>query len=544
MPASPPNPPVPSPRNPAALTPAASTPATLLPARLGAADIAALTRDIRSRAGATIAVITPFTGELLHDLPVSRVSDVQEAYTRARLAQLAWARAGFTHRRAVLLRAHDLILERTELLLDIVQAESGKTRGQAFEEVVQAAGATRYNAIAAGRVLRGDRRSSALPLVITTRVRYRPKGTVGVITPWNYPLTLGAMDVAPALAAGCAVVQKADDQGALSILALRRAFIDAGVPEALWSVVTGDGPEIGGAVTDAADYICFTGSTATGRTIAAQAAGNLTGVSLELGGNNPLIVLDDADPARAAADAATACFTAMGQLCVSIERIYVQRGVADAFLREFVAVTRALVSGAAYDYSTDVGSLTSQAQLDRVSGQVADAVAAGAVLEAGGRARPDLGPYFYEPTVLTGVTAEMECFASETFGPVVAVSVVDTEQEAILAANDSDYGLNASVFSGSVRRALRVAAGIEAGSVNINEGYRGSLSSVAAPMGGVKQSGLGRRNGPEGLLRFVEPVTISRATGILQLPRTGRDFERLAGPMLLLSAALKGLRRP
>ena len=505
--------------------------------------IAGLTRDVRATSGTTIPVIAPFTGQVLHELPVSSVRDVQDAYSTARLAQLAWARAGFARRRAILLRAHDLILERTTALQDTVQAETGKTRGQAFEEVFQAAGVTRFNALAARGVLRGGRRRSAIPLVITTTVRYRPKGVAGVITPWNYPLSLAAMDVVPALAAGCGVVQKADDQGALSILSLRRAFIDAGVPEGLWAVVTGDGAEIGGAVTGAADYICFTGSTATGKRVAAQAAGNLTGVSLELGGNNPLIVLDDADPARAAADAATACFTAMGQLCVSIERIYVQRGVAEAFLREFVAVTRSLRLGAAYDYSTDVGSLTSEAQLNRVSARVADAVAHGATVEAGGRARPDLGPFFYEPTVLTGVTAEMECFASETFGPVVAVTVIDTEQEAILAANDSDYGLNASVFSGSVRRALRVAGAIEAGSVNINEGYRGSFSSVAAPMGGMKQSGIGRRNGPEGLLRFVDAVTVARATGLVQLPRTGREFERLAGPMLLLAAVLKGVRR-
>jgi len=459
-----------------------------------------LTGVIRSTTGATIPVIAPFTGEVLHELPLSGVPDVQEAYTQAHLAQLAWARAGFARRRVILLRAHDLILQRSALLQDTVQAETGKTRGQAFEEVFQAAGVTRFNALAARGVLRGGRRRSAIPLVITTTVRYRPKGVAGVITPWNYPLSLAAMDVVPALAAGCGVVQKADNQGALSILTLRQAFIDAGVPEHLWAVVAGDGAEIGGAVTEQADYICFTGSTATGKAVAAQAAGNRTGVSLELGGKNPLIVLDDADPARAAAEAATACFTAMGQLCVSIERIFVRRGVADAFLREFVAVVRSLKLGADYDYSTDVGSLTSQAQLDRVSAHVADAVARGATVAAGGRARPDLGPFFYEPTVLTGVTAEMECFASETFGPVVTVTVIDSEQEAILAANDSEYGLNASVFSGSVRRALRVAGAIEAGSVNINEGFRGSFSSVAAPMGGLKQSGLGRRNGPEGLL--------------------------------------------
>ncbi|POH59178.1 succinic semialdehyde dehydrogenase [Cryobacterium zongtaii] len=502
-----------------------------------------LARDICSTTGETVGVIGPFTGTELHALPVSSTVDVADAYARARLAQIGWARAGFAHRRAVLLRAHDLLLARRERLLDTLQTETGKTRGQAFEEVFQAAGVTRYNALAARRVLGGQTRRSGLPVLVTTRVRFRPKGVAGVITPWNFPLSLAAMDVVPALAAGCGVVQKADNQGALSILLLRRAFIDAGVPADLWAVVTGDGAEIGGAVTAGADYVCFTGSTATGLRVGTQAASTLTGASLELGGKNPMIVLDDVDPHRAAAQAAYACFSSMGQLCVSIERIYVQRAVSDQFLREFVTVTRALILGSALDYSTDVGSLTSQAQLERVTEHVADALAHGATVQAGGRARPDLGPYFFEPTILTGVTPGMLCHAGETFGPVVAVSVVDSEQEAILAANDSDYGLNASVLSGSARRGLRVAEALEAGSVNVNEGYRGSFSAVDAPMGGVKDSGLGRRNGPEGLLRFVNPVTISRATGALTLPVTGREFGRMVTPMLLLARTLKTARR-
>jgi acyl-CoA reductase-like NAD-dependent aldehyde dehydrogenase len=480
---------------------------------------------------------------VLHELPVSSESDVQSAFARARFAQLAWARAGFAHRRAVLLRAHDILLERRERLLDALQSETGKTRGQAFEEVFQALSVTRYNALAAPRVLAGGRRRSGVPLVVTTRLHYRPKGVAGIITPWNYPLSLAAMDAVAALAAGCGVVQKADNQGALSILSLRRAFIDAGVPAGLWAVVAGDGDEIGGAVTAEADFICFTGSTATGRRVALQAARTLTGVSLELGGKNPLVVLDDADPVKAATDAAYACFSSAGQLCVSTERIFVERGVASAFLREFQAATASLTLGGGFDYSADVGSLTTQAQLDRVSAHVSDAVAKGATILAGGHARPDLGPLFFEPTVLTGVTPAMECFGAETFGPVVSVTVVDSEQEAILAANDSEFGLNASVLSGSPRRAARVAAALEAGSVNINEGYRGSFSSVDAPMGGVKQSGLGRRNGPEGLLRFVDVVTVSRATGVLQLPRLGREFARFAGPMLLLAGILKAVRR-
>ncbi|MET0724780.1 MAG: aldehyde dehydrogenase family protein, partial [Leifsonia sp.] len=261
-----------------------------------------------------------------------------------------------------------------------------------------------------------------------------------------------------------------------------------------------------------------------------------------LGGKNAMIVLDDVDPVAAASDAAYACFSSSGQLCVSIERVYVQRGAAEAFTAAFAQRVGSLTLGSAFDYSTDVGSLTSAAQLARVQAHLDDAVAKGATVVTGGAHRPDLGPYFFEPTVLTGVTQEMACAAGETFGPLVSVYTVDTEEEAVIAVNDSEYGLNASVLSRSNARAQRVAAAIDAGSVNINEGYRGSFSTVDAPMGGVKNSGLGRRNGPEGLLRFVEPVTVARPTGLLQLPRTGKEFGPMVAPMLLLSRVLKAAR--
>jgi acyl-CoA reductase-like NAD-dependent aldehyde dehydrogenase len=320
-------------------------------------------------------------------------------------------------------------------------------------------------------------------------------------------------------------------------------FLDAGVPADLWAVVAGDGATIGNAVNDESDYVCFTGSTATGTQVGIRAATALRGASLELGGKNPMIVLDDVDPVAAARSAVYACFSSMGQLCVSIERIYVHRAVAEAFTAEFTARTKALVQGVAFDYSTDVGSLTLPSQLERVEAHVTDAVAKGATVLAGGVARPDLGPLFYEPTVLTGVTDAMECSGNETFGPVVAITVVDSVEEAVLAANDSPFGLNASVFSGSRKRGREVAAAIDAGSVNINEGYRASFSSLDAPMGGLKKSGLGRRNGPEGILRFVESQTVAEATGLLTLPRTAPEFARLSGVMLLLLRTLKALRR-
>ena len=505
--------------------------------------VSGLVADLTATSGKTVQVIAPFTGEVLHDLPTSSPEDVADAAAAARIAQKSWREAGFAHRRAVLLKAHDLLLERREELLDILQTESGKTRGQAFEEVFQSASVTRYYAVSARSALRTRYRRAGIPTVVRTRVGYKPKGVIGIVTPWNYPIALSIMDVVPALAAGNAVVQKADNQGVLSILSSRRAFIEAGVPAALWAVVAGDGNTVGNAVVDAADYVAFTGSSATGIRVGERAMSTLTGASLELGGKNPLIVLDDVKPATAAANAVYSVFSSMGQLCVSIERIYVARPVADEFTAAFVSRTQALSQGPALDYTTDVGSLTSAAQLERVQKHVDDAVKKGATVLAGGRARPDLGPFFFEPTVLTDITENMECFANETFGPVVAITVVDSEEEAIAAANASEFGLNASVFSGSVSRARRVADRLDAGSVNINEGYRASFGSVDAPQGGMKQSGLGRRNGPEGILRYVEARTVAEATGILTLPRTGPEWSRLSGVMIVLLKTLKALHR-
>lgn len=504
---------------------------------------AELVRDLSVAGAATTSVIAPFTGEVLHEIPVGKASDVEDAAAAARVAQRAWQQAGFAHRRRVLLKAHDLLLERREQLLDVLQSETGKTRGQAFEELFSGAAVTRYYALSARSVLATRRRRAGIPIIMRTRLAYKPKGIVGVITPWNYPLALSLMDVIPALAAGNGVVQKADNQGALTILASRRAYIEAGVPAALWAVVTGEGGVVGNAVVDAADYVCFTGSTATGIRVAERAAARLTGVSLELGGKNPLLVLDDANPAQAAANAVYACFSSMGQLCVSIERIYVARAIAPAFTEAFVARVTELNQGSSFDYSTDVGSLTNAAQLERVTEHVTDAVQKGATLLAGGKPRPDFGPFFFEPTVLTDVTDSMDCVAGETFGPVVAIHIFDDEEDAIAAANDSEYGLNASVFSGSMRHARAVANRIDTGSVNINEGYRATFSSVDAPMGGMKRSGIGRRNGHEGILRFVEGRTIAESTGILSLPRTGKEFATMAPLMLLVLRLLKGLRR-
>ncbi|MWB99541.1 succinic semialdehyde dehydrogenase [Agromyces seonyuensis] len=522
--------------------PEAQLPASARPRAVAAERAAALVAELTATTGTTTSVIAPATGDVLHELPVSSAADVRDAIARARLAQLAWARAGFAHRREVLLKAATRILDEREELLDLIQIESGKTRGQAFEEIFAASGLTRYNALSARSVLKGRTRRGGVPGVIGARIRYAPKGVVGVITPWNYALSLAAMDVVPALAAGNGVVQKADDQGALSILALREIFIDAGVPAALWAVVAGPAAEVGEALTDEVDYICFTGSTATGRRIGEKAGRRLVGASLELGGKNALIVRADVDPAEAAANTAYGCFAAMGQLCVSIERIFVDRPVSAAYTAALVERLADPKVGTSLDFANDYGSLASAAQLARVQAHLDDALAKGATVLVGGRHRPDLGPFCFEPTIVTGVTPEMSLYAEETFGAIAALYVVDGDDEAVLAANSSEYGLNAAIFSKSVRAAERLAPLLQAGSVNINDGYRAAFSSFDAPMGGQKASGVGRRNGPEGLLRFVEPVTVASMTGLMGFPRTGAEFVPLVPLMVLLGRTFAALR--
>jgi succinate-semialdehyde dehydrogenase / glutarate-semialdehyde dehydrogenase len=268
---------------------------------------------------------------------------------------------------------------------------------------------------------------------------------------------------------------------------------------------------VGTALAENTDYLMFTGSTATGRTLAEQCGRRLIGFSAELGGKNPMIVTKGANLGEVAKAATRACFSNAGQLCISIERIYVEREVADEFTAEFAEAVRNMKLSPAYDFSADMGSLISEDQVKTVSGHVDDAKVKGARVIAGGNPRPDIGPLFYEPTVLADVTDEMECGRNETFGPVVAIYPVHSVEEAIERANDTEYGLNASVWAGGKAEGEAIAARLQAGTVNVDEGYALTFGSTAAPMGGMKASGLGRRHGADGLLKYTESQTVSTA---------------------------------
>jgi succinate-semialdehyde dehydrogenase / glutarate-semialdehyde dehydrogenase len=372
-----------------------------------------------------------------------------------------------------------------------------------------------------------------------TELRH-PKGVVGIVSPWNYPLSLGAGDTIPALAAGNAVVQKPDSQTALTALWALDLMHEAGLPRDVWQIVVGDPATIGPPLIAHADYLMFTGSTAAGRQIGKQAAERLVGCSLELGGKNAMIVLDDADLDRAAEGAVRACFSSSGQLCISIERLYVHDACHEEFVRRFVGRVEAMRLGPAFDYSCDMGSLTSRKQLDAVTRHVDDARTKGATVLAGGNPRPDLGPLFFEPTVLSGVTVDMACHDAETFGPVVSVYRYEDVDEVVARANDTPYGLNASVWTTNGARGRAVAAQLHAGTVNVNEAFAAAYGSIDAPMGGMGDSGLGRRHGSEGLLKFTEPQTIAHQRLLGFTPPPGMSDSAWVAAMNL---ALKAMRR-
>lgn len=511
-------------------------------------DLTHLLRQLVVSPGAAENLVrSPQTGAPLVSVPVSTADDVARAVGEARAAQRAWARRSVADRARVLLALGDIVLDEQSDVLDLVQLENGKSRASAFEEVADLAQVTRHYGVRGASYLRDRRVPGMLPVLTSARVHRRPVGVVGVIAPWNYPLTLALSDALPALLAGNAVVLKPDPQTTLTALWAAEALLRAGLPRGVLRVVAGGG-EVGAALVDAVDHVVFTGSTATGRKVAAQAAGRLVGTTLELGGKNPLYVAADADVDAAALGAVRACFGNTGQLCMSIERLYVHADVADAFTAAFVARVRELRVGPGLDYTHDVGSLTTSAQLERLTQHVDDALSRGARVLVGGVHRTDLGPLFHEPTVLTDVPGDALCAREETFGPLVTLRVVEDDDEAVRLMNDTEYGLNASIWTTSARRGRELAARVEAGSVGINDGYASAWGSVAAPMGGFKQSGLGRRHGRESIEAMTEPQTIV----VQRLVGHGASLDELfklpdgKGQALLTTGlrALRALRMP
>ncbi|MBL8929771.1 MAG: aldehyde dehydrogenase family protein [Kineosporiaceae bacterium] len=497
-----------------------------------------------SGAAGTVVIHAPWTGQVLAELALSSPQDVVQAVDRAQGAQRDWAARPVRERAGVLLRLHDLLLRRQGEVLDLIQLETGKARTHAFDEVAHVALVARWYARRGPGVLAEGRHAGLVPGLTQVREVHHPRGVVGVIAPWNYPLSLGIGDVLPALLAGNAVIVKPDQKTTLTALWAAQLLREAGLPDGALQVVAGDGPGIGGALVDAVDYVCFTGSTAVGRQVAQRAGGRLIGCSLELGGKNALYVSADAPLDRAAEAAVRDSFANAGQLCVSTERLVLHADIAEAFLDRFLGRVRRLRLGAALDHSADLGCLISTEHLARVARHVDDAVERGARVLAGGRARPDLGPTFYEPTVLADVPPGALCAAQETFGPVISVQVVPDDEAAVAVMNSGDYGLTASIWTGEAARGARLARRIATGTVAVNETYSVVFGSPATTMGGRRASGLGRRHGAAGVLRFTEPQSVVAQRLVGMGPLYGRGGENLAAVFTRALQVARAARLP
>jgi acyl-CoA reductase-like NAD-dependent aldehyde dehydrogenase len=452
-----------------------------------------------------IAVENPATGEVIARVTDLDASAVAEMARRGRAAQPAWEALGFEGRGRVLLRAQRWLLDHAERVIETIVAETGKAWEDAqAAELAYGAGAFGFWAKEAPRYLADERVRSASVFVKGKKLvlRYRPLGLVGVIGPWNYPLTNGFGDCIPALAAGNSVILKPSEITPLTSLLLADGLRECGLPEDVFQVATGRGAT-GEALIDAVDLIMFTGSTETGRKVMTRAAQTLTPVALELGGKDPMIVLSDADLERAANAAVYYSMLNTGQTCISIERVYVEAPVYDAFVAKVTDKARALRHGAPAGPGTvEVGAMTHGPQVDIVERHVEDARAKGARVLVGGARGAGPGQWF-QPTVLADVDHDMVIMREETFGPTLPIMRVADADEAVRLANDSPYGLGASVFSGDAARGEAIARRLETGSACVNDALV-SYYALELPMGGAKASGMGYRHGPGGIRKFTQ----------------------------------------
>lgn len=516
-----------------------ATSAADLAPNVGTSLLASLIERVDVDSGsADVEVLAPFTETSLARVPVADTADVERAVAAARVAQAGWARRSVAERAAVLARFHDLLVDRADVAMDLVQLEAGKARIPAFEEVFDTIATTRYYLSTGPGLLRRRRRAVSFP-VLSKAYEYRhPVGVVANISPWNFPFNLAVADIVPALLAGNAVVAKPDEKTPFSLLYGVTLLEEAGLPPGLVQVVTGPGEQVGPPLIDAADFVMFTGSTEVGRRVAAQAARRLIGSSMELGGKNAAIVLSDADLDKTVPGIARAVFANGGQLCIAMERLYVDEGIKDEFTTRLVEHTRQLPITARFDFSSAMSSMIDRAHFERVQSHIEDAVALGATVLTGAKPRPDVGPLFYEPTLLTDVDESMGLCRTETFGPVASIYGFTEVEAAISKANDSDFGLNFSVWTRDGTRGVEIASRLHAGTVGVNDGYAAAWSAYDSPMGGFKSSGQGRRHGREGLLKYTEAQTVAvQRYGSAFAPVGSMSYEtyrRVLGPALRL----------
>ncbi|MEI2298397.1 NAD-dependent succinate-semialdehyde dehydrogenase [Ensifer sp. MJa1] len=481
---------------------------TLTPAltkHLRAAELFAALHEIpktaRAWAGATFEVFNPSTGELLATLPDMGIEEARAAIEAAAKAQVLWATKPAKDRSAVLRRWHDLIVAHADDLAAILTAEMGKPIVESKGEVLHAAAYVEWYAEEAKRIY-----GETFPAPANDRrmlVIKQPVGVVGTITPWNFPASMVARKISPALAAGCAIVLKPAEQtplvaGAMFVLAEK-----AGFPEGVLNLLfASEGAAIGRELCSNPKVrkISFTGSTEVGRLLMRQCSDQIKKVSLELGGNAPFIVFDDADVDEAVDGAIQAKFRNAGQTCVSANRIYVQSAVHDAFAEKFVRRVAELTVGDGFSPGITIGPMIDKHAIEKIEAHVADAVSKGAKVRAGGH-RIGTSGTFFEPTVLTGISTNMRVAQEETFGPIAPIIRFETAEQVIAEANDTIYGLAAYFYAENLKRVWHVAEALEYGMVGINTGR---MSSEAAPFGGIKQSGIGREGSRHGLEDYLE----------------------------------------
>ena len=450
--------------------------------------------------GATLDVTNPATGEVIGQIPKSGQSETMRAIDAAHAAFPAFAAMDLMGRLALLWKLHDALMDNQDSLAELLTREMGKPLAEAKGEIAIGAQYLRWYAEEARRV-----KGEIVPAGVNGRrilVTKHPVGVVGMITPWNFPSSMLARKLAPALAVGCTVVAKPSEETPYSGLAWAALAEDVGYPKGVINIVTGDAPAIGGAMMARPELrkVTFTGSTNVGKLLIRQSADTVKKVSMELGGNAPFIVFDDADLDRAIDGVMASKFRNSGQTCVCANRVFVQAGVHDEFVAKLVEKTRALKLGNGMDAGVTQGPLINQAALKKVEGFVEDAKAKGATVATGGM-RDQLGGTFFQPTVLTGVKADMEFAQEEIFGPVAPVFKFETDQDGIDMANNTRFGLAAYAYTSDLARAMRLDRDLQYGMVGINSGM---ITTVEAPFGGVKESGLGKEGGSQGVEDYLD----------------------------------------